>query len=95
MLPNTVNLAKTLSTYAAVCSPGLIPGTNPPDFLRLSVTSFVSTVRASQIKQNVMIRAEKVCMYQGCPGLSANEIVCKNPKDSACPNQVESEEGNS
>ena len=95
MLPNTVSLAKTLSTYAAVCSPGLIPGTNAPDFFRLSVTSFVSKVKASQIKQNEMMSAEKVKMYKGCPGLSANEIVCKKPKDSACPNHVESEAGNS
>ena len=94
MLPNTVSLAKTLSTYAAVCSPGLIPGTNAPDFFRLSVTSFVSKVNASQIKQNEIIRAENVRMYRGCPGLSANEIVCRNPKDSACPNHVESEAGN-
>ena len=94
MLPNTVNRAKTLSTYAAVCSPGLIPGTNPPDFLRLSVTSFVSKVNASHIKQNEIIRTEKVSMYKGWPGLRAKEIVCKNPKDSACPNQVESEAGN-
>ena len=39
--------------------------------------------------------AEKVRMYKGCPGLRANEIVCKKPKDSACPNHVESEAGKS
>ena len=63
MLPNTVNRARTLSTYAAVCSPGLIPGTKPPDFLRLSVTSFVSKVSANQIKQNEIMRAENVRIY--------------------------------
>ena len=75
MLPNTVSLANTLSTYAAVCSPGLMPGTNAPDFFKLSVTSFVSNVRASQIKQNEMISAENVRIYKGCPGFSASEIV--------------------
>ena len=94
MLPKTVSLANTLSTYAAVCSPGLIPGTNAPDFLRLSVTSLVSKVKASQIKQNEIISAENVSMYKGCPGFNASEIVCKKPNDSACPNQVESEAGN-
>ena len=75
MLPNTVNLANTLSTYVAVCSPGLIPGTKAPDFFKLSVTSFVSKVRASQIKQKDIIRAENVRLYNGCPGFKANEIV--------------------
>ena len=65
MLPNTVSLANTLSTYAAVCSPGLMPGTNAPDFFKLSVTSFVSNVNASQIKQNEMINAENVRIYRG------------------------------
>ena len=60
MLPNTVSLANTLSTYAAVCSPGLMPGTNAPDFFKLSVTSFVSNVNANQIKQNEMMSAENV-----------------------------------
>ena len=72
MLPNTVSLAKTLSTYAAVCSPGLIPGTNAPDFFRLSVTSLVSKVSANQIKQNEIISAENVSMYKGWPGLRAS-----------------------
>jgi preprotein translocase subunit SecY len=40
MLPNTVSLANTLSTYAAVCSPGLMPGTNAPDFFNFAGVSF-------------------------------------------------------
>ena len=71
-----------------------MPGTNAPDFLRLSVTSFVSKVKASQIKQNEMMRAENVSMYKGCPGFRAREIVCKKPNDSASQNHVDSEAGN-
>ncbi len=57
------------------------------------MTSLVSKVSANQIKQNEIISAENVSMYKGWPGFNASEIVCKNPKDSACPNQVESEAG--
>ena len=83
MLPNTVSLAKTLSTYAAVCSPGLIPGTNAPDFFKLSVTSFVSKVKANQIKQNEIMSAENVRYIEVVQDLMLVKLFARNPKDSA------------
>ena len=35
-----VNLVRIFSIYIAVLSPGLIPGTKPPYFLKLSAVSF-------------------------------------------------------
>ena len=55
MLPKTVSLANTLSIYEAVCSPGLIPGIYAPDLFKLSETSLVLKVNASQIKQKETI----------------------------------------
>ena len=80
MLPNTVSLANTLSIYPAVCSPGLIPGIYAPDLFKLSDTSLVLKVNASQMKQNEIINAAKVRTYRGCPGFKANEIDCKKSK---------------
>ena len=37
--PMVVNFVKILSIYKAVLSPGLIPGINPPYFLKLSAVS--------------------------------------------------------
>ena len=37
--PIVVSLVKILSIYKAVFSPGLIPGINPPYFLKLSAVS--------------------------------------------------------
>ena len=89
---SNILFVKTSSLFANINSVSL--GQQAPDFFKLSVTSFVSKVNASHIKQNEIIKTEKVSIYKGWPGLRAKEIVCKNPKDSACPNQVESEAGN-
>ncbi|CSC15548.1 Uncharacterised protein [Vibrio cholerae] len=37
--PARVKRVITLSMYFAVCSPGRIPGTNAPDFFKLSAVS--------------------------------------------------------
>ena len=37
--PIVVNFVKIFSIYSAVLSPGLIPGTKPPYFLKLSAVS--------------------------------------------------------
>ena len=37
--PIVVNLVRICSIYIAVLSPGLIPGTNPPYFLKFSAVS--------------------------------------------------------
>ena len=53
-----------------------------PDLLRLSDTSFVLKVKASQIKQKDIFYVANTRIYKGCPGFNANEILCKNPNES-------------
>ena len=81
--------------YCAVCSPGLIPAMYAPDLFKLSETSLVLNVNASQIKQNEIINAEKTKIYKGCPGVNASEAVCKKLVPSLCPNHDANEAGKS
>ena len=47
------------------------------------------------MKQKLIINPAKTRIYNGCPGLRANEKLWRNPKDSYSPNQVDNEAGNS
>ena len=71
-----------------------MPAIYAPDLFKLSDTSLVLKVRANQIKQKEIMRAANTRIYKGCPGFKANEIDCKNPRDSFCQSHVESDAGN-
>ena len=74
-----------------------LKGTNLPEVSIKKLSTNVSNLEnkhVKKIKQNEIIKIENVRMYKGWPGFNAREIVCKNPKDSAWPNHVESDAGN-
>jgi hypothetical protein len=71
-----------------------MPAMYAPDLLRLSETSFVLNVKASQIKQKLIINPAKTIIYKGCPGSSANEKLARKPEESFSPNHADIEEGN-